>query len=166
MTEHRGREAAGVLFLTTDEVRGLLPQREPFLFVNGPAEVIPGVAMTAHTTFPENMPLYRGHFPGSPVTPGTIIVETMAQAVSLIMLATSQYEGQIGYLVGIREAHFLKPVYPGAAVLVEGNVCSQRHGVIEAAVQLSVGGVRSATAVLTVMFRPARDERRQEGMLA
>lgn len=166
MTQRERGTNSKVLSLTAADVQVLLPQREPFLFVTGPAEVVPGAAVTARTTFPANIPLYRGHFPGSPVTPGTIIVETMAQAASLIMLTTSQYEGQIGYLIGIREAHFLKPVYPDAAVLVEGNVCSQRHGVIEAAMQLSVGGVRSATAVLTVMFRPARDERRQEGMLA
>ncbi|MHB8107813.1 MAG: 3-hydroxyacyl-ACP dehydratase FabZ family protein, partial [Candidatus Cryosericum sp.] len=127
VTQHIG----DALTLSVAEVRDLLPQREPFLFVNGLTEVVPGVRVAAQATFAADSPFYVGHFPGSPLTPGVIIIETMAQAASLIMLTTPRYRGQIGYFVGIREARFFKPIHPGQSVLLEGAVTSQRHGVIE-----------------------------------
>jgi len=153
MASEQGRHTGDVVMLSAVDVRGLLPQREPFLFVNGPADVVPGIRVTAHATFGAGSPFYAGHFPGSPLTPGVIIVETMAQAASLIMLTTPQYRGQIGYFVGIREARFYKPVYPGQSVVLEGQITAQRHGIIEASMQAAADGIRAATAVLTVTFR-------------
>jgi len=143
-----------VLTLSVADVRDLLPQREPFLFVNGPTEVVPGIRVATHATFPADSPFYAGHFPGSPLTPGVIIVESMAQAASLIMLTTRRYRGQVGFFVGIREARFYKPVYPDQSVVLEGMVTSERHGIVEASMQATVEGVRAATAILTVTFRP------------
>jgi 3-hydroxyacyl-[acyl-carrier-protein] dehydratase len=143
-----------VLTLTALDVRDLLPQREPFLFVNGPARVLPGVSVAAQTVFAADSPFYGGHFPGSPLTPGVLVVEAMAQAASLIMLTTPQYRGQIGYFVGIREARFSRAVYPGQLVVLEGQVTAQRHGIVEASMQATAEGICAATAILTVTFRP------------
>ncbi len=87
---------------------------------------------------------------------GVIIIETMAQAASLMMLAMPQYAGQIAYLVGIREARFFKAVLPGAAVNLTGGITSIRHGVIESRMEAWMGGIRAASAVLTYTFRPRR----------
>jgi 3-hydroxyacyl-[acyl-carrier-protein] dehydratase len=163
MTPEETMHTMDVLTLSALDVRGLLPQREPFLFVNGPTRVVPGVSVVAHATFAPDSHFYAGHFPGSPLTPGVIIVETMAQAASLIMLTTPRYKGQIGYFVGIREAKFCKPVYPGQPVVLEGHITAQRHGIIEASMQASVDGIRAATAILTVTFRrPQASQRQQE----
>ena len=147
-------QVSSVLTLGTAEVRDLLPQREPFLFINGITEVTPGICVKARVTYPAGSSFYAGHFPGFPLTPGVIIIETMAQAASLIMLTTPQYRGQIGYFVGIRAAHFFRPIHPDEEVLVEGRVTSQRHGVIEATMQAEVAEARAATAALSVTFRP------------
>lgn len=144
----------GVLRLSPAQVRELLPQREPFLFINGPAEVVPGVHVVAWATYSEENPLYAGHFPGLPLTPGVIIIETMAQAASLIMLTTPHCLGQISYIVGIREAQFLKPVPSGAFLEIRGSVVSTRHGIVESRMEAWMEGVRAATAVLAYTFRP------------
>jgi 3-hydroxyacyl-[acyl-carrier-protein] dehydratase len=149
-------QTQGVLRLSPEQVRELLPQREPFLFVNGPADVVPGIRVTAWATYPEDSSFYTGHFPGYPLTPGVIIIETMAQAASLMMLTTPGCSGQIGYFVGIREARFFKAVLPGAVVEVMGDVVSMRHGVIESNMEAWAGGVRAATAILTCTFRAHR----------
>src|SRR5664279_6217941 len=83
MVSQESVQAQSVLRLTPEQVRELLPQREPFLFVNGPADVVPGIRVTARTTYPEDSSFYTGHFPGYPLTPGVIIIETMAQACLL-----------------------------------------------------------------------------------
>ncbi|MDR2517427.1 MAG: 3-hydroxyacyl-ACP dehydratase FabZ [Spirochaetaceae bacterium] len=61
------------------EIETLLPHREPFLFVDEVMNAEPG-SITARHVFTENEFFFRGHFPGYPVVPGVILIETMAQA--------------------------------------------------------------------------------------
>lgn len=147
-------QVQSTLRLSPEQVRELLPQGEPFLFVNGSADVVPGVRVAAQVTYPEESFFYSGHFPGFPLTPGVIILETMVQASSLMMLTTPRYAGQIGYFVGIREARFFKAVLPGTVVEVTGSIVSLRHGIIESSMEMWTGGVRAAAATLTCTFRP------------
>ncbi|MCX6062910.1 MAG: beta-hydroxyacyl-ACP dehydratase [Caldiserica bacterium] len=163
MVSEGSLETSGALRLSREQVRELLPQREPFLFVNGPAEVVPGVRVAAQATYAEDSFFYGGHFPGFPVTPGVIIVETMAQASSLMMLTTPRYSGQIAYFVGIREARFFRAVFPGEVVTLTGSVVSTRHGVIESRMEAWMGGIRAAVAIVTCTFRPHRSSSKQEG---
>jgi len=156
MVSEASVQAQSALRLSPEQVRELLPQREPFLFVNGAADVVPGVRVTAQATYPEDSSFYIGHFPGFPLTPGVIIIETMAQAASLMMLTTQRCSGQIVYFVGIRDARFFKAVLPGAVVELTGRVVSMRHGVIENSMEAWTGGVRAAAAMLTCTFRPHR----------
>jgi 3-hydroxyacyl-[acyl-carrier-protein] dehydratase len=156
MPSEAGVQTQGTLRLSPEQVRELLPQREPFLFVNGPADIVPGIHVAARATYAEDSAFYRGHFPGMPLTPGVIIVETMVQAASLMMLATPRYAGQIAYFVGIRDARFFKAVFPGAVVELTGSITSIRHGVIESRMEVWVDGVRAASATVTYTFRPQR----------
>jgi len=148
-----GVQTQGTLRLSPEQVRELLPQREPFLFVNGPADIVPGTRVAARATYAEDSAFYKGHFPGIPLTPGVIIVETMAQAASLMILTTPGCSGQIVYFVGIRDARFFKAVIPGAVVELTGSIVSERHGIIESSMEAWTGGVRAAAAILTCTFR-------------
>lgn len=65
--------------LTPAEVLELLPQQEPFRFLDEIHE-IDADHIVASYRFREDAPFYRGHFPGNPVTPGVLLVEAMAQA--------------------------------------------------------------------------------------
>jgi 3-hydroxyacyl-[acyl-carrier-protein] dehydratase len=156
MVSEASAQAQSALRLSPEQVRELLPQKEPFLFVNGPADVVPGVRVAAQATYPEDSSFYAGHFPGFPLTPGVIIIETMAQAASLMMLTTPGCSGQIVYFVGIREAWFFKAVLPGAVVELTGSVISTRHGVVESSMEAWTGGVRAAVAIMTCTFRSHR----------
>ncbi len=64
--------------LLPQQVLDLLPQREPFRFVDEILEVSKR-HIVAHYTFPADLDFYRGHFPGNPVTPGVILLECIAQ---------------------------------------------------------------------------------------
>lgn len=65
--------------LTHEEVLARVPQREPFRFIDEIIE-IDSEHIIARYTFREDADFYRGHFPGNPITPGVILVESMAQA--------------------------------------------------------------------------------------
>ena len=77
MAERR-RELAGHA-LTPAEVLALVPQQEPFRFIDEILE-LDSEHIVARYVFRKEADFYRGHFPGRPITPGVILVETMAQA--------------------------------------------------------------------------------------
>ncbi len=65
--------------LSREEVLARVPQREPFRFIDE-ILALDTEHIVARYTFREDADFYRGHFPGNPVTPGVILVETLAQA--------------------------------------------------------------------------------------
>ncbi|HWQ21818.1 MAG TPA: 3-hydroxyacyl-ACP dehydratase FabZ family protein [Clostridia bacterium] len=156
MASGASAQPQGTLTLSPEQVHELLPQREPFLFVNGPAEVVPGVRVSARATYAQDSSFYAGHFPGFPLTPGVIIIETMAQAASLMMLTMPGCSGHIVYFVGIREARFFRAVLPGAVVEIMGSVVSKRHGIVESGMEAWTNGLRAASAFVTCTLRPRR----------
>ncbi|MAI79986.1 MAG: beta-hydroxyacyl-ACP dehydratase [Deltaproteobacteria bacterium] len=74
-----GSEEAVGRVLTPEEVLALVPQQEPFRFIDEIHE-LDHEHIVASYVFSEDADFYRGHFPGRPITPGVILVETMAQA--------------------------------------------------------------------------------------
>lgn len=70
--------------MTPEEILELLPQREPFRFVDEILELDDDHVLAAHTWRPE-ADFYRGHFPGNPVTPGVLLVESMAQGGVVVL---------------------------------------------------------------------------------
>ena len=76
------------------EVLAALPQQEPFRFLDEIVE-LDEEHIVARYTFREEADFYRGHFPGNPLTPGVILVETMAQA--LIAFLDQQYVQRDGH---------------------------------------------------------------------
>ena len=65
--------------LTEAEVLARVPQQDPFRFIDEIVE-LDGESIVARYTFCADADFYRGHFPGNPITPGVILLETMAQA--------------------------------------------------------------------------------------
>ena len=65
--------------LTRSEVLTRVPQQEPFRFIDEIVE-LDSEHIVARYTFREDADFYCGHFPGNPITPGVILIETMAQA--------------------------------------------------------------------------------------
>jgi 3-hydroxyacyl-[acyl-carrier-protein] dehydratase len=102
--------------LSPAELLGLLPQREPFRFVDEILEV-DDEHIVAGYRWPEDADFYRGHFPGNPVTPGVLLVESMAQAgvvaLGLYLLAKES---------GLEEAEKLVTVFTDARVEFGGIV--------------------------------------------
>ncbi len=80
--------------LRPDQVLELLPQQEPFRFVDEILEVDED-HIVAQCRFPPESDFYRGHFPGNPVTPGVILLESMAQ-VGVVALGIYLYAVQDG----------------------------------------------------------------------
>ena len=99
-----------------EEIRDILPHRYPFLLIDR-VEVLEedkrGVGVKMVTA---NEHFFEGHFPGQPVMPGVLIVESMAQTACAMLLSRGGYENKIAFFMGIEEAKFRSPVVPGCVL--------------------------------------------------
>lgn len=120
--------------LTRAEVLELIPQRPPFRFVDDIRELDDDHAVASYR-YREDEFFYRGHFPGNPVTPGVILVETIAQGgvVPLALHLAARANGRealrgVTTLFTDAEAEFHEVVRPGDLVVVEARRIFFRRG--------------------------------------
>lgn len=127
--------------LSPKEVLDLVPQREPFRFVDELLELDEEHVVGSYT-WPPQADFYRGHFPGHPVTPGVLLVECMAQS-SIVPLAIylrhRAGRGDDGSVPFFTEAdvEFTGVVPPGARVRIEARKLFYRRGKLRAEVEMT-----------------------------
>lgn len=98
-----------------DKIMELLPHRYPFLLVDRVTRVEQGVSLSAIKNVTVNEPFFQGHFPGKPIMPGVLILESMAQATGLLAFSgmDDAHRSKLYMLVGIDKARFRGQVLPG-----------------------------------------------------
>lgn len=104
--------------INKDEIRELIPQREPFLFLDELINIVKLERATGIKTFTDNEDFFKGHFPGHPVVPGVILIEMMAQTAAALIAYSIREEtfDKIVYLMNIEKTKFRKPVFPNEKV--------------------------------------------------
>ena len=132
------------------EIMKMLPHRYPFLLINRVMSYTlePEKTLTAIKNVSINEPFFQGHFPTTPVMPGVLILEAMAQACGVLAHVALATEGEIGgiyYLVKIDNAKFARKVVPGDQLLLEVKQTRIMRGLGKYEARCSVDGQRTAS---------------------
>ena len=108
--------------LNTEEIKTLIPHRDPFLFVDTCEIIIPGEHGKSEKLFTANEYFFKGHFPDNPIVPGVIIVEAMAQTAGIVVsYKLKEFKEKSVLFMSVNKAKFRKPIFPNEKVLFEVN---------------------------------------------
>ena len=111
--------------LNKEEIKNLLPHREPMLLVDKLTNIVPMISATGHINVSKDKFYFDGHFPGAPVFPGVLIVEAFGQAAAALAahsLDPKEVENKLVFLMTIDKARFRLPVIPECELLLNVKV--------------------------------------------
>ena len=108
--------------------------------------------------------IFEGHFPGYPIMPGVLLIESMAQACGHLILATLNYES-MPFLIGVKDAKMRSFVQPGAALTVAARLEHMGSGYAVAQGQISHEGKRVTEAEIRFRLMPFPADAMKQVML-
>lgn len=114
--------------LNRQSVMEVLPHRDPMLFID---RVLDGdeTSLHAQTRVDPDWPVFKGHFPDLPIMPGVLLIETIAQAGSLILgLKGAVSDGSFVGFTGVEQAKFRRAVKPNDMMDVHVTLTRERRG--------------------------------------
>jgi 3-hydroxyacyl-[acyl-carrier-protein] dehydratase len=101
------------MILTITDIQKILPHRAPFLLVDRIIELEPMKKAVGIKNVTMSEEHFRGHFPDSPIMPGVLILEAMAQVGGVAMLYPEENRGKLALFGSMENVKFKKPVIPG-----------------------------------------------------
>lgn len=126
--------------LTREQIQEIIPHRDPFLLLDEVVELEPGVRVVARKEVRADEWALAGHFPGNPIMPGVLVVEALAQAGAVVVLAEEEHRGKLVLFAGIDGLRFKRIVRPGDVLTLECVLERLRGPIGKGAVRATVDG--------------------------
>jgi 3-hydroxyacyl-[acyl-carrier-protein] dehydratase len=133
--------------LGRDEIEAILPHRPPFLFIDEVLELDPGSRVVALKRVTEED--CAGHFPGNPIMPGVKMVEALAQAGAVAVLAEERNRGKLALFAGIDDVRFKRIVRPGDELTLTCDLEAVRGPIGRGKARATVDGDLAVRGTLT-----------------
>ncbi|WP_201728510.1 3-hydroxyacyl-ACP dehydratase FabZ [Acidocella sp. C78] len=152
-TDDTERQTGGI----TVDIAGIMhaiPHRYPFLLIDRVVELVPNVSAVGVKNVSVNEHFFQGHFPGHPVMPGVLIIESMAQTAAVLVVETLGPEeaGKVVYFMSVEGAKFRRPVVPGDVLRIHVAKDRNRGNVWKFTAIARVDGVTVAEAGFAAMI--------------
>ncbi len=142
--------------LDKEGIKALIPHREPFLLIDRITELEPGIRAVGEHDFDGSEWYQAGHFPGNPIVPGVILVESMAQSATVMAMSMPEYRDGLGLFAGIEEMRFKRMVKPGDTGRFEAVMDKFRRGFARVKVRTFVGDELAAEGTILAVFQADR----------
>jgi 3-hydroxyacyl-[acyl-carrier-protein] dehydratase len=109
--------------------------------------------ITVEAQVPQQSTIFEGHFPGYPLMPGVLLIETMAQTSGWLLIALMRFE-RMPFLAAVKEAKMRTFVTPGETLRVDAGIVHEGSGFAITDAKISVGGKLTCNATLTFRHVP------------
>lgn len=135
------------------EILRRIPHRYPFLLIDRAENYRPRESIVGIKNVTMNEPFFVGHFPGNPVMPGVLIVESLAQAGAVLMSKTldADIEGKTIFFMTLDNCRFRQPVRPGDVLRLHVEVLKARSKLFKFQGKAMVGDKVAAEAEWAAM---------------
>lgn len=150
------------------QIGKLLPHRYPFLLLDRAMDVVPGLEGSGHKYYSINEWFFPGHFPGEPIVPGVLLVESLAQLTAVVYVAEAlavagdggsaggsleSLADKVGYLVKAN-VKFMQPVRPGSLLEMKVRITKKMGPLSMVQVSAKVGRTVVVEGELSVSQKP------------
>ncbi len=134
------------------QITRILPHRYPFLLVDKVVEVEGDTRIKGIKNVSFNEHFFQGHFPGTPIMPGVLIVEAMAQVSGLLFAQKLEHTGKLAVLLGMDGVKLRKPVVPGDQLILIAETVKLRKRTAQCRCKAMVGETIVAQAQIKFML--------------
>jgi 3-hydroxyacyl-[acyl-carrier-protein] dehydratase len=151
-TQAGGDDAVGMVDIA--RIMHAIPHRYPFLMIDRVVDMVRNRSAIGIKNVSVNENFFQGHFPGHPVMPGVLIIESMAQTAAVLVVESlgPEARGRVVYFMSVEGAKFRRPVLPGDQLRIHVTKERSRGNVWKFSAVARVDGVSVAEATYAAMI--------------
>ena len=138
--------------LNKEDIKKVIPQREPFLMIDEVESLVPGESAIAYKYVNEEEWYFKGHFPGNPIMPGVLITESLAQTGAMAILSLEENKGKNALFGGIDKLKLKEIVAPGDKLKLEVKIIKRKGPIGVGEAIATVDGKTVAKGELTFVL--------------
>ena len=150
-SQHRSLVATSRNVIDIKKLSRILPHRFPMLLVDRVVDIQENMAVGIKNVT-MNEPFFQGHYPGTPIMPGVLIVEAMAQLSGVLIGQNLEHTGKLAILLSLDKVRLRKPVTPGDQLLLEAQAIKVRSKMAHMMCRAYVGQDLVAEAEIKFML--------------